>query len=252
MTKHAENEVPHYTIPDIQIGVGDHEFQKGMKILKRGGVRNVQADSFGWRADVAGSKAGQWYAVSVGARAFDDGACTCYLGKNDELCKHMIALAIHVVREYRPEGAAVLAQPLDHAVCSGEIRAITEDEAKNAKSAVTAALRHIKPYDGPSRTWFRYQDSLTRGCRLVLLAVSELPICERSVDIVIDILKRLDRKLMGGVDDSDGTVGACMEELVELLNLFSDMHPPLIPHINKKLPEGEVFDWQTGYQHRRE
>ncbi len=241
--------VPSYSVADIQLDVGDHEFKKGVKILEGGGVKNVRNDKHSFYADVVGSKAGQWYSVSVSAKEFDRGDCTCYLGCNDQLCKHMVALAIHVVREFSPQGAEEIVQPLDQAVCSGEVRNIKPDEIDKIKVNITKALKYVKPYSGPSRTWFQYQDSLSRGCRLLLLTLSDLPVCEKSVDIIVDVLKRLERKLMNGVDDSDGTVGGCIEEVVELLNLFSDINPSLISYINKKIPQGEMFDWHTVYQH---
>lgn len=238
---------PGYTIADIQVDVGDHEFKKGMDLYRRGAVGNVRQEFFGWRADVRGT---QLYSASVEASAFDRGDCSCYLGQNDQLCKHMIALAIAVVHMHRPENAKPIAHPLDQAVCSGEVRDIAPEEAQKIKRNITAAMRHIKSYNGPSRVWFQYQDELTKGCRLILLSLAELPICEKSVDIVIDVLKRLDRKLAGAVDDSDGTVGDAMQEIVELLNLFSDIHPAIIPYVQKNLPEGEMFDWEAIYQHR--
>lgn len=86
------------------------------------------------------------------------------------------------------------------------------------------------------------------GSRLILLSLSKLPVCEKSTMICIDLLKRLDRKLLSsGVDDSDGIVGDLMTQIVEVLNMFVDSNKNLKKYIKVKLPKGEVFDWETGF-----
>jgi hypothetical protein len=97
------------------------------------------------------------------------------------------------------------------------------------------------------RTKLSYQDSLTKGSRLILLAVGKLPVCEASVLLCIDTLKKLDKKVLGNVDDSDGRVGGTMTELVELLNMFVTAEPSLKDFITKKLPKGQSFDWEAGF-----
>ncbi|MEI7463015.1 MAG: SWIM zinc finger family protein [Candidatus Taylorbacteria bacterium] len=54
--------IPQFTITDIQLGVGDHE-----------------------------------YHVNVDCSSYDRGNCDCYIGQKDEPCKHMLALAIALV-----------------------------------------------------------------------------------------------------------------------------------------------------------
>lgn len=160
----------------------------------------------------------------------------------------MLALAIALVYKYRPSDVEAIKQPLDQAVCSEEIRDITKDEIINIKAEISKGVSLIKSYDGPSSKWFQYQDSLIKGSRLVLLALSKLPVCEKLSMICIDVLKRLDKRLLnGGIDDSDGTVGDLMSQIVEVLNMFADSDNKLREYIKVKLPKGEVFDWETGF-----
>ena len=236
--------LPQFTLPDIHIGVGEDEFTKGLALYDKGAIGTITADYNGWQATVYGTHP---YHVSVAAKSFDIGQCDCYIGLRDELCKHMIALAIALVHIYRPNDSTDITIPLDQAVCSSEVRDLTPAELKNTKADITKALTYIKNYNGPSSRWFQYQHSLIQGSRLTLLALANLPVCPKSVLICISTLKRLDKKVLGAVDDSDGTVGNLMCQIVELLNLFADSDPNLTPFIKKNLPKGEAFDWEAGF-----
>lgn len=238
-------DIPKFTVSDIQLGVGDHEFKKAFALYEKGAVSNIKKDFLGYSAIVSGTHE---YIVNVSSDSYDRGDCNCYIGQNDELCKHMLALAIALVYKYRPADVETINQPLDQAVCSGEIRDITKDEIKNIKVEISKGISHIKSYNGPSSKWFQYQDGLNKGSRLILLALSQLPVCEKSVTICIDLLKRLDKKLLnGGIDDSDGTVGNLMSQIVEVLNMFADSDNKFREYIKVKLPKGEVFDWEKGF-----
>src|SRR3989339_550498 len=237
--------IPQFTIADIQLGVGNHEFNKGLELYKRGAVKNIKNDFFDYTATVSGTKD---YLVAVNSSSYDRGDCNCYLGQKDQLCKHMIALAVAVVYKHRPNDTEIIKQPLDQAVCSGEIRDITKEEIKDIKVEISRGISLIKSYDGPSSKWFQYQDGLTKGSRLILMALSRLPVCEKSATICISLLKRLDKKLLnGGIDDSDGTVGDLMDQIVEVLNLFASLDDNLKKFIAKNLPKGEVFNWEKGF-----
>ncbi len=236
--------IPQFTLSDIQLGVGDHEFKKGLTLYQKGSVNNIEDSFNGYTAIVSGTHE---YIVCVDALSYDRGVCNCYVGQNDELCKHMIALAIALVYKYRPNEVEIIKHPLDQPVCSGEVRNITKEELEYFKLESKHAMTFIKSYNGPSSKWFQYQDSLTKGSRLILLALAKLPVCKDSVLLCIDILKKLDKKILRGVDDSDGTVGGLMEDIVEVLNMFVRDEPELEDYIKEKLPKGEAFDWETGF-----
>ena len=238
------NIVPAYSLKDIQLSVESCEFDKGMRLYQEGKVGQIEVDCFIFKAEVAGTKK---YNVSVMSSHFDRGECDCYLGEKNYLCKHIIALAIAVVYTYAPSAAEVFDHPLDQAVCSGKVYAITEEEKVLIEKEIKEGLALIKSWSGPSKKWFEYQDALTKSSRIILLSLSKLPICEKSVDICIYLLKKLDKKLLHAVDDSDGTIGTLMEEIVQVLCLFVDFKKDLGPYIAQSLPQGEMFEWDNSF-----
>jgi len=244
LDKNIPNLLPQFTLIDIQLGVGNQEFEKGMLLYKKGAVNNIEKDFSCFRAIVSGTHD---YEVSVDVSSYDRGDCNCYIGQKDELCKHMIALAIALVYKYKPDDTKTIDHPLDQAVCSGYVRDITQEELDVAKTEIKEGIAFVKSYSGPSSKWFQYQDSLTKGSRLILLAISKIPVCEVSVMLCIDTLKKVDKKILKGVDDSDGTVGEMMCQIVEVLNLFVSFDKSLKGFIRKRLPKGEAFDWETGF-----
>ena len=236
---------PRFTVFDIQVSVGDTEFKKGKELFDSGKVKNITLDVLGFNAIVSGTKD---YVVSVSSMRFDHANCDCYLGTKGTLCKHMIALAIASVFKYRPEDAHILTMPLDQAVCSGEVREITKEELVNIKNEIKTAFTFIKNYNGPSKTWFTYQNSLLKGSRLMLYALSNLSICKVGVDVCIDIIKKLDNKLAkSGLDDSDGTIGDLIEEIMELLGMFISEDPNLATYIVAKFPKKTNFGWDLNF-----
>jgi hypothetical protein len=87
-------------------------------------------------------------------------------------------------------------------------------------------MRYIKAYKGPSRIWFAYQNSLSEGCNRLSALVSDLPVGEQTAKLLVDLLLWLDKKLsVGGIDDSDGTVGGFMEETVNALKEYTRLDP---------------------------
>ncbi len=234
-----------FTISDIQIGLGDHEFDKALALYQKGCVKKIKENYLGYDAIVSGTHD---YKVSVSSSFYDRGNCDCYIGQKGELCKHMIALAIALVYKHRPNDTKVIEQPLDQAVCLGEVRNINKEELEKTKSEISHAMTFIKSYNGPSSKWFLYQDSLITGSRLILLALSRIPVCEKSAIICIDTLKKLDKKVLNGIDDSDGTIGELMCQIVEVLNLFVCFDNNLKGFIANKLPNGESFDWESGFK----
>jgi len=233
---------PEFKLFDIQMGVHEGEFEKGKKLFDGGKVKHIQTDIRGFNAVVSGTHE---YDVFVSANNFDRGYCNCYLGQKDVLCKHMIALAIASVYKYRPEDTTSIQIPLNQAVCSGEVRDITKDELGIIKKEINSALKHIKSYNGPSKTWFAYQDSLSKGTRLILYTLSKLPVCTMSADFCIDLIIKLDDKLANsGIDDSDGTIGDLVGEILELLSMFKDDDPNLREYIISKFPRKTNFEWE--------
>lgn len=189
-----------------------------MGLYEAGKVTEFSEDGIGYSAMVIGTHP---YKVYVHGSAFDRGMCTCYLGERDELCKHMVALALYAIARGRALEPAEVAS-VEAVSCSGVPGELSKTELKATKTEITAAMRKIKPYVGPSKTWFAYQDSLSEGCRRLSPIVSRLPISKQTAKILVDLLIRIDKKLAsGGVDDSDGTVGGFAFELAQVLVAFA-------------------------------
>lgn len=208
---------PAYDLDKIKFATDRPTFERAVGLLEAGKVKDFKEQMSRYSAVVQGTKP---YKVFVSSRHYDEGACECYLGQEDTLCKHMVAVALYAVK-----GGEALSdddKKLTHeSVCSGRLGELTKDELMAVKAGISAAMRYIKPYDGPSRIWFAYQNSLQEGCNRLSRIISDLPVGEQSAKIIIDLLLKLDKKLStGGVDDSDGTVGGFMEEAVSVLQEF--------------------------------
>ncbi len=209
---------PRYTLDDLRFGIDGQTFEKAVGLYGAGKVTQFSEDGIGYSAMVIGTHP---YKVYVHGSAYDRGTCTCYLGERDELCKHMIALAVYAIARGRALETNEVAS-VEDVSCSGMLGGLSEAELKATKAEITAAMRKIKPYVGPSKTWFAYQDSLSEGCRRLSPIVSRLPMSKQTAKLLVDLLIKIDKKLAtGGVDDSDGTVGGFAFELAQVLVEFA-------------------------------
>ncbi|MBF0480024.1 MAG: hypothetical protein HQL26_11135, partial [Candidatus Omnitrophica bacterium] len=129
---------------------------------------------------------------------------------------HAVALAIYFVMKGRPLSKEDKTQ-CHEVKCSSRREEVQEEDLAVVKKSITEAMSYIKPYRGPSRTWFANQDSLQEGCNRLSVIVSDLPVNRETAEILVKLLLRLDKKLLGGVDDSNGIVGGFMREVVEML-----------------------------------
>ncbi|OGK16673.1 hypothetical protein A2774_00020 [Candidatus Roizmanbacteria bacterium RIFCSPHIGHO2_01_FULL_39_12c] len=232
---------PDFTLDKIKFATDEPTFEKAVKLYESGKVTDVKDGIRSYAAIVQGT---QPYRVSVEARRYDYGHCTCYLGQKGVLCKHMVALALYVVKDSKPltdEDKKLHNSPL----CSGKLGMLTGVELTLTKKNITSAMRYIKPYNGPSRIWFAYQNSLTEGCNRLSAVISRLPVSEQTADILVDLLFRLDRKLStGGVDDSDGTVGGFIEEAVHVLEKFARLDSKCMRSFIKLKDRETSFGWE--------
>ena len=236
--------VPKYDLDKIKFATDGPTFEKAVGIYESGGVKNFRDNEMsGFLARVRGS-GGNVYEVFVSARHFDEGDCTCYLGQNNTLCKHMVAVAVRAVTSGKPlrdEDKKLVSQP----TCNGRLGALSKEELSAVKKEITGAMRYIKPYDGPSRTWFAYQSSLSEGCNRLTKIVSDLPVGEQTAKLLIDTLLRLDDKLSrGGVDDSDGTVGGFVEEIVAVLQEYAKLDPNCTKAFSVLEGKQTCFGWE--------
>ncbi len=232
---------PLYDLDKIKFSIDQGTFDRAINLYEKGKVTKFTEDLRGYSAIVLG---GQSYKVSVSSRDYDKGYCNCYLGQNDKLCKHMIALAIYAIKrgnKLNKEEKEIIKE----LICSGELGELSKEKLTEIKKSITSAMRCIKAYVGPSKYWFSYQGSLSEGCARLTKIVSELPISKQTAGLLIDILLRLDKKLCeGGVDDSDGTVGGFIEEVVILLQEYVEFDQRCIEAFKKLCDKETCFDWQ--------
>ena len=233
--------LPKYDLDKIKYATDAPTFEKAVDLYEKGKVAKFEEELNGFFAVVLGTKP---YKVYVGNRHYDQGDCECYLGQNDTLCKHMVAVAIYAVMGGKPlneEDKRLVSQ----ITCSGRPGELSKEELAAAKKEITGAMKYIKSYNGPSRIWFSYQSSLSEGCNRLSKIVSELPVSEQTAKLLVDLLLRLDNKLCrGGVDDSDGAVGGFIEEVVAMLEEYAKLDPSCVKAFNELKNKETCFGWE--------
>jgi len=67
---------------------------------------------------------------------------------------------------------------------------------------------------------------------------------EQTAKLLVAILLRLDKKLSYGVDDSDGTVGGFITEVVSLLQEYAKLDARCIKAFKKLCGQSTCFGWE--------
>lgn len=232
---------PQYDLEKIKFGIDNGTWTRAIGLYESGKVKNFQDTDSTLVADVQGT---DLYKVIISKKQYTDGDCTCYLGQNDTLCKHMIAVAIYGLKKGLSLTEEEKSQH-NEITFSGRIGEITQTNLSLTKLKINGAMRYIKAYTGPSRTWFAYQDSLTEGRNRLASIFSTLPASQQTTSFIIKTLLRLDEKLTtGGVDDSDGTVGGFIEEAVKLLIEFARVNPQCTKKFEMLRGKETCFGWE--------
>lgn len=231
-----------YDLDKIKFATDAPTFGRAVGLYEGGKVTKFCKNAGGFSAVVLGTKP---YQVFVSASHYDRGECECYLGQNNTLCKHIVAVAIYAVMDGKPlteKDKQLVAKPL----CSGKLSDLSKKKLLETKKSITSCMRYIKPYLGPSRTWFAYQDSLSEGCRCLSALVSKLPVSQQTAELLVNMLLRLDRKLTrGGVDDSDGTVGGFIQETVSVLEEYAKLEPACVKTFHALRNRETCFGWEA-------
>lgn len=232
---------PSFDLIKIIYSTDEATVAKARKLYESGAIRHFREMGYMFRATVHGTHP---YDVSISAKNPSVGDCDCYMGQQDYVCKHMVALAIHSILRGQPfpvSSTKIVTTP----TCSGKIGELSPSELFAYQEDLKVAIRYIKAYSGPSRTWFAYQDSLSEGTRRLSALVSYLPVSLSSAKLLVKLLIRLDKKLtIGGVDDSDGTVGNFIEQCVDLLLTFAQLDPKCHQAFNKLAGLETSFGWE--------
>lgn len=175
-----------YDLNKIKFATDEATFKRAVGLYESGKVTEVETLGGYFSAVVQGTES---YRVSVSVRNYKQGHCTCYVGQNDKLCKHMVALALYAVMAGKPLNDKDK-QITNEVKCSSRRDALNQDELDGVKKAITESMKYIKPYSGPSRTWFANQHSLREGCNRLSAIVCELPVNRQTADILVKLLLR--------------------------------------------------------------
>lgn len=229
-----------FDLRKIKFSTDPATFQRAIELYQKGKVREVNVSFGEISATVLGTHP---YDVFISEKNFKKGDCNCYIGDQGQLCKHMVALAVHAVKEGRPltESDVQNEQGLKLNDKTNELNAA---ELTAVKREITEAMKLIKPYIGSSRVWFANQDSLQDGCNMLADIILNLPVNRTTADLLVKLLLRLDRKLMNGVDDSNGIVGGFMTDLVNLLEQFSRQDTACVDAFKQLCGKETCFEWQ--------
>jgi len=233
--------IPKYDLDKIKFSVNHSTFEKAIGLYDGGKIKNFVDIHDGFNATVIGTKP---YNVFVSAKNIDRGDCECYLGQTDVLCKHMVAVAIYAVTHGKPLGLEDR-KVISEAVCSGILGELSKEDLAKVKKEIFEAIKYIKSYSGPSRTWFAYQDSLSEGCRRLSTIISDLPVSEQTAKLLVVTLLRLDKKLCnGGVDDSDGAVGGFIGDVVSALIEYAKLDHSCTKTFQELADKETCFGWE--------
>lgn len=184
---------PKFTYSDIKFAESEPIFARARQLFHTGCVQDLEQISDGYRATVQGSSP---YRVRLSQKRIDYADCTCYMGQNDELCKHVLAVGLAVLYEF--EGVTR----------DGEPTARFAIDSSDAQDHISAGMRYIRSYDGPSRIWFEYQRKLDIGAGMIIEGAAALETTRDNAKYLWRLIVRLSKRLStGGVDDSNGTVG---------------------------------------------
>ena len=231
-----------YDLNKIKFATDEATFQRGMDLYERGKVGDVEQAVDDYSAVVKGT---QSYRVSISGKCYQDATCECYLGQREILCKHVVALALKVVSDGQPLKSEDKQQT--HEIkCSDRREELSKDQLAEVKSSIADAMKYIKAYHGPSKTWFANQESLQEGCSRLRAIVSDLPVNRQTADILVKLLLRLEKKLtVGGVDDSNGIVWPLMSEIVQLLIEYARRDSDCVKSFKPLLRLGNTsFGWE--------
>jgi hypothetical protein len=229
-----------YNLDKIKFATDKKTFQRAVDLYNGGKVTEVESLGGHYTAVVQGT---QPYRVSVSAKSYKQSGCTCYVGERGTVCKHVIALALHVVMDGKPLDDRNVTVDC-RTRCSMKAGILSPEDLAKAKEAITFAMRYVKPYSGPSKTWFANQDSLQEGCNRLSAIVSELPVSKQSAELLVKLLLRLDKKLRTGVDDSNGIVWPFMNEVVQVLIEYTKIDSDCIKAFKLINEKEAAFDWQ--------
>ena len=208
---------PKFTLEDVACADRPATFKRAQMLYRSGKVGEVVEKPLGYSATVLGT---QPYVVSISLSRVDNGDCNCYLGQHGRMCKHLLALALKIL-DGSGKGVSVAAGPQ------------APEDLASVRPIVNAGMNRLRAYHGPSKIWFSYQRTLATGASMIAQAVSGLPPTKENAAYLWAVIIRIDKKLVNGVDDSDGVVGECVARITQQLAAYAQVVPALVPVIKQ-------------------
>lgn len=130
--------IPKYDLDKIKFATDGPTFEKAAELYESGKVTKFREELNGFFAIVLGTKP---YNVYVDNRHYDQGDCECYLGQNDMLCKHMVAVAIYAAKEGKPL-ADEDKRSVSQVTCNGRLGELSREELPAIKKEITGAMKY--------------------------------------------------------------------------------------------------------------
>jgi hypothetical protein len=72
-----------------------------------------------------------------------------------------------------------------------------------------------------------------------------LPPTKENADFLWKLIGRIDKKLLNGIDDSDGIIGNCAGQIIEQLATYAKKAPELKPVIRKYCDKKTNFSFES-------
>lgn len=228
---------PKFTYDDAKFAADGGIFSRAVRLFADGKVRSFrELGGNGYEAIVQSTEP---YHVRLNSKRVDYADCTCYMGQNDELCKHMLALALYVLHEAGQVDA------------SGNPIGSAKLESGDARDHIAAALKKIRSYDGPSRIWFEYQRKLDTAAGMIETAVPLLDPTLDNTKYLWKLVLKLSKKLSdGGVDDSNGTIGNAIIFVIERITDMAHTSSDILKWAQQNCTDDTGFYFEEDLQQR--
>lgn len=222
--------VPKFSIDDVKFSASESIYKRAQDLFSSGKIVDYLAHRTGYSAVVKG---GDDYSVTLSATRIDYGNCTCYMGQNDELCKHILALALYALHENGQIDSNC--QPVGR----------SKLDFADAKQHITAGVRKFRAYSGPSKTWFSYQRGLDVGAGMVIEGVQQLEPSLENAKYLWKLTLRVCKKLShGGIDDSNGTVGNAVYETIYTIAEMATENEQIRDHAQANFTDDTGFGFE--------
>ena len=221
---------PKFSYSDVKFAEDESIFSRAKNLYRSGRVKDLIVLADGYQAVVMGTSP---YRVRLSSKRIDYADCDCYMGQNDQLCKHVLALALAVLAEC---GGVTF---------DGEPTARFAVHSVDARDHIAAGLRYIRSYDGPSRIWFEYQRKLDIAAGMITEGVEALETTKDNAKYLWRLVLKLSKKLSdGGVDDSNGTIGGAIFTVMERLVAMAAADPAIYKWAIANCHEDTGFEFE--------